>query len=596
MTDRWNAAGLPGGVFVSVLLLAAVLGCAGDPASEANGAAPDQTPPDQTPAAEAPLVDVTADSGLHFQHRNGQVGQLYMAEFMGSGGAVLDVDGDGDLDLYLVQSGTLDGETDAGLTDQVFRNVSDSGGLRFEPVDAGLEPRSSASYGQGVTAGDVDNDGRIDLYVTALGHNRLLRNRGDGTFDDLTAAAGVDDRRWSLSAAFADLDGDGWLDLVVGNYIDFTVANHRVCRSENGAVDYCGPSAYPPQSNRVFRNLGGDGGGVRFADKTADWGFTAEPGATLGVVAADLLGDARLELYIANDQDFNRLWSPSGPGDSLTFVDQAMLAGVAVNGEGQKEASMGVLAADFNGDGSEDLLIAHLRAETHTLYLQGAPGGGSFFDASLESGVGAPSRPFTGFGLAHLDLDRDGDLDVYSAHGAVRIQEELARRGDPLPLRQPDQLYRNDNGAFRDVSDDFDGGEPQVGRGVVAADFDDDGDRDLVVINNAGPAQLLEHRGAGAWIGVRAVDPALGGRDAIGARVDIEAAGAVFRRRVDTGGGYASGHDPRVAVGLAGLDVVAVDVSIVWPGGRVEKWSNLDVGRYHLLRKGGGDAADSPAP
>ncbi|MEM1181146.1 MAG: CRTAC1 family protein, partial [Acidobacteriota bacterium] len=350
--------------------------------------------------------------------------------------------------------------------------------------------------------------------------------------------------------------------------------------------------AYPPQSNRIFRNLGaGADGGLRFENVTADWGFTAEPGATLGVVAADLQGDARLELYVANDQGFNRLWSPRGHGADLRFEEQGMLAGVAVNGEGQKEASMGVLAADFDDNLTEDLLIAHLRAETHTLYFQNSgPAVGSFIDGSLESGIGAPSRPFTGFGLAHLDLDRDGDLDVYSAHGTVRIQNDLARQGDPLPLRQADQLYRNDGGRFSDAVGDFEAGTPQVGRGVVAADFDGDGDRDLVVINNGGPAQLFEHRTRGPWVGVRVIDPALGGRDVLGARVDIIHGDRTLRRRIDTGGGYASSHDPRVTVGLGGPGgaVGTVDIAVTWLDGRVEKWSSLDANQYHVLAKGTG--------
>jgi hypothetical protein len=402
--------------------------------------------------------DASADSGLRFVYFNGMSGELSFAEMMGGGAALFDYDGDGDLDVYFVQ-GTLLGDISKDealvppqhaipLSDRLYRNdgwVDAAGSYRLTFVDvtetAGLPV---GDYGMGVASADFDNDGWPDLYVTNFGSNRLLRNAGDGTFSDVTAAAGVDDPRWSVAASFLDYDGDGRLDLYVGQYLDYRLATHRPCRSEAGRLDYCTPSDYPGTSDRLFANRGGG----RFEDVSKRSGVGLEAGASLGSIVADFDQDGLPDLYVARDGFANHMWLNQGDG---TFEDGALLSGTAVNSEGRPEASMGLAVGDADGDGLDDLFLLHLSGETNTLY--GGLGEGLFSDRSIESGLGIPSLPYTGFGLALADLDNDADLDVYVANGAVQLVEEPLLAGESFPLREPNRLYRNDgSGRFTDVS------------------------------------------------------------------------------------------------------------------------------------------------
>jgi enediyne biosynthesis protein E4 len=531
--------------------------------------------------------------GLDFVHVNGRSGRFYIVEVVGSGAALFDYDGDGDLDLFLVQGGSLDERGGARPSDRLYRNdleVLPSGErrLRFTDVTAAAGIESTA-YGMGVAVGDVDGDGRPDLYVTDFGPNRLLRNRGDGTFEDVTAASGTDDPRWSVPAVFFDYDGDGDDDLYVGNYVDFTLATHKVCISETGAQDYCGPLSYHPETDRLFRNRG-DG---TFEDVSAASGVGAAAGATLGAQAADFDGDGLPDLYVANDQSENFLWHNRGDG---TFSDEALLAGCALNGEGKAEASMGVDAADFDGDGDLDLFVTNLTRESNTLWVN--EGGGLFRDATVPSGLDAPSWPYTGFGAAWLDYDNDGRLDLAVVNGAVYVIPELARQGDPFPLHQPNQLFRQTaDGRFEDVTA---AAGPafalsKVSRGAAFGDVDNDGDTDVVVVNNGGPVRLLLNRVGQdrPWLGLRLVagEPP---RDAIGAQVAVVRRGApTLRRRVRTDGSYASASDPRVLVGLGeGADVERLEVT--WPDGAEEVFEPPPLGRYTTLRRGTGKAIRPP--
>ncbi|MFP3939236.1 MAG: CRTAC1 family protein [Thermoanaerobaculia bacterium] len=587
----------------------------------ADGAAPRPLP-----LPEGPLfVDRTEPAGLDFHHFNGRTGAYYMPENIGSGGALLDYDGDGDLDLYLVQGTLLEPGDGAGasmadaveaprhpepLTDRLYRNDTAPGPdgrpvVRFTDVTAETE-LPEALYGMGAAAGDYDNDGRPDLYVSAFGRNRLLRNRGDGTFEDVTRAAGVDDPRWSVPAVFFDYDGDGWLDLWVGSYLDFRFEEHRLCTTLTGSPDYCDPSVYDPLPDRLFRNLGaaggsGDGaagggagerGGVTFEDVTAAAGLAESEGKALGALAADLTGDGRLDLYVANDGTPNHLWVRGGDG---TFRDEALLAGCAVNGAGLPEAGMGVDAGDFDGDGHDDLVMVHFTGETHTLYL--ADGTGGFLDATDASGLGPPSLEANGFGAGWLDVDNDGLLDLLVANGAVRALEEQVRAGDPYPFRQRNQLFRNvGSGRLEEVTDRAgEAFEPaHVSRGALFGDLDDDGDTDVVITNSSGPARLLVNAVGQdrPWLGVRAVvrTPSGAVRDALGARVGLIRAGRpVAWRRAAADGSYASSNDPRALFGL-GEGPPPEAVRIVWPDGAMEEWDAPEPGRYVTLEKGTGRA------
>ena len=535
--------------------------------------------PSSVPGFSGPAFLEARDTGFDFVHFNGRTGRFYMAEINGGGGGMADVDGDGDLDLYLVQGQALEpGTEEPPRSDRLYRNLLvESGELRFRDVTetSGIAPRA---YGFGVAAGDVDGDGDIDLYVTRYGSNTLWSNRGDGTFEDTTTRAGVDDVRWSVASTLVDVDRDGDLDLFVGNYVDFTLDNHRVCRAANGAQDYCGPGAYAGIPNRLFRNRG-DG---TFEDVSVAAGLAAVPSKTLGVVARDFDADGRIDFYVTNDLEANQLWLQQ-PGGG--FRDEALLAGAAVNAKGEAEASMGVDAADVDGDGDEDLVMTHLVGETNTFYRN--EGGGLFVDATIESGLGAPSWGFTSWGTAWLDFDNDGWLDLAVANGAVRVREELARAGDPFPFHEPNQLFRNrGRGAFVDVSEEAGPAfqRSETSRALATGDLDSDGDPDLLIVNNNGPARLLLNRIGQdrSWIGFRVLD-ARGG-PALGARVEVRTPSSPPRwRRVRVDGSFAATNDPRVLVGL-GNDPRIERVLVHWPDGSVATWTDLQAGRYHELR------------
>ncbi len=544
------------------------------------------------------FVDVTDSAGLAFHHFNGMSGELYFPEMMGSGVGLLDYDGDGDLDVYLVQGHMLGGKplSDATfeprhpvpLTDRLFRNDSTAGRLRYVDVteDSGL---AATGYGMGVAVGDYDNDGRPDLYVSNFGNNQLWRNRGDGRFEDVTAAAGVDDPRWSVSVAWFDFDRDGWLDLYVGNYVDFSFENAKPCRSSTSARDYCSPLVYQPLVDSLFRNRG-DG---TFEDVSLQAGIRGDFGGALGVIGADFNGDGWQDIYVANDGVPNQLWINGRDG---RFANDAILAGAGVNMDGSPEASMGVDAADFDGDGDEDLFMTHLARETNTLYVN--DGQGWFEDRTVTMGLAGPSFPMTGFGTGWIDYDNDGWLDLLVVNGAVTAIEAQMLAGDPLPLRQPNQLFRNlGEDRFVDVS--IEAGSailtPRVSRGAAFGDLDNDGDTDVIVSNNAGPARVLENR-VGArnrWLGLRLLtgDP---GRDAIGARVSLSGDPSLWRR-VRTDGSYASASDARILFGLGSRSAAEHSVRVLWPDGSEERFDGLQDGRYHTLRQGEG-APPAPGP
>ena len=585
------------------LLAAAALacGCGG------HDAAPD--------AAEPIFADQAAATGLDFVHFNGMSGELYFAEHFGAGAALADFDGDGDLDVYLVQ-GSMLGEGEA--VDDAPRLPSGPPGDRLLRNDlttcADGEPRlaftdvTEASgvrghgYGMGVAAGDVTNDGRVDLYVTRFGDNQLWRNDGPSaggamTFSDRTAETGTGDARWSTSAAFFDADGDGWLDLFVVNYTDFRLANHKPCTDAGGARDYCGPRSYRPVTDRLFLNRGpGEDGTVRFEDVTAAAGLAGEAGAGLGVTVADVDGDGRSDIYVANDQMQNHLWlnQGAGAGGTVAFVNVALERGCALDHQGQAQASMGVDAGDVDGDGDVDLFMTHLRDETNTLYLN--DGRGFFVERTISSGLGAPSLGLTGFGTALADFDRDGWLDVVAVNGAVRLLQELKAAGHPHPLAQRNQLFLNRQGRFEEVSHRAPVlATPRVSRGAAVGDVDNDGDPDVLVTNNAGAARLLINQAAGGgWLGLRL--SGAGGRDMLGAVVTLEQPGRPsLVRRARAAASYLSANDPRILFGL-GAGAEPARVTVRWPSGRVEVWDGVEPGRYTTLIEGGGRPLTETAP
>jgi hypothetical protein len=521
--------------------------------------------------------DVGEAVGLNFIHDNGSAGGYTLPEITGQGAGLVDFDNDGDLDAYLVQSGALPTgrEGPRRAADQLFRNsLSARGELGFDQVtqSAGF---LAVGYGMGIASGDYDGDGWADLYVTNLGANQLLRNNGDGTFSDVTVAAGVTAPEWSTSATFVDLDGDHLPDLYVASYVDFDFEANPTCYAPTSARDFCGPQVFPAATDRLFHNVAG----VRFEDITRAALVGYEPRPGLGVVATDFDGNGYVDLYVANDGQVNQLWLNRGDG---VFVDDALLAGVAVNREGVSEASMGVDAADFDNDGDEDLFMTHLMGETNTLYVN--DGAGFFEDRTAELGLAAASLAFTGFGTGWLDYDSDGWLDLVILNGAVGIIDELALAGDTYPLDQPNQLYHNGDGQrFEDVSHSA-GPEfrrPEVSRGAAFGDIDNDGDVDLLVANNQGRARLLVNETArqGDWIGLVLQDRR-GERHGAGTRLAL---GGV-QRRARADGSYCSTSDRRLLLpSIAGTEGATLQVT--WPDGATQTLAAPPSGKYSLLRR-----------
>ena len=538
------------------------------------------------------FVDRTEEVGLDFKHVNGMVGGFHYLEIMAPGVGMFDYDGDGDLDIYVVQGKMLGPAPPGGangppLNDRLYRNdleVHQDGtrSLLFTDVTAksGIVARG---YGMGVAAGDINNDGWVDLYLTRFGANQMFRNKGDGTFSEISKQSGTDDASWSVSASFLDFDRDGWLDLYVGNYLNYSVKDDIHCFSLSGKPDYCAPSVYRPQPDRLYRNRG-DG---TFADVTSASGIADAFGPALGVSTADFNGDGWIDIYVANDGQENQLWMNQRDG---SFKNAALLSGAALNAAGKAEASMGVDAGDFDNDGDEDLFIANLTGEGATLYVNN--GVGAFDDHGALSGLRPQSLAYTGFGAAWLDLDNDGWLDVSTMNGGVRMIEALGQADALFPLNQPNQLFRNlGNGRFEGVTARAGAAfrSAEVSRGAAFGDIDNDGDTDVLVGNNNGKLRLLINAAPprAHWLGLKLVKNRTP-RDMVGARVRVDRTGRPpLWRRARADGSYASANDPRVLVGL-GDSIEVPRVQVTWPSGRVEEWTKVPLDRYTTLTEGGG--------
>ena len=561
-----------------LLAFLALAGC-GDSSKTpagANGSATVATP--SATVEETPwFVDRTPESGLKFVHDRGET-HYWLPEMTGSGAAWIDYDNDGDQDLYLIQSGqNLGTDKTGGPGNALYRNRGDG---TFEDVteQAGV---GDSHYGMGVTVGDYDQDGDLDLYTTNVGPNQLYRNRGDGTFEDVAQQAGVQHGGWSTASAFVDYDQDGDTDLVVINYIRWSPETEIDCRTGDNQQDYCSPVVYQaPARDTLYRNKG-DG---TFEDVSQEVGLNAAYGNGLGLVVCDFNADGRLDFYVANDGTPNQLWLQDEQG---RFQDRALLLGCSVNRNGVAQAGMGVAAIDLQDDGDFDLFMTHLAKETNTLYINN---GTYFADQSSEFKLATPSLNYTGFGLGFVDFDHDTRLDLFVANGRVgKYQEPII----PTDIyAEPNLLFRGDkDGTFSEVMPQ--GGTKPVlienSRASAMADYDKDGDVDILLLNNGGRATLLANvAGAqGRWVRFRALDDR--GRDPVGAQVGIRVGDQWRWRLVGRTHGYLSANEPEVHFGLG--DATRVDeVRVVWPGQKKESFGGFDAGAVVELRQGSGQS------
>ena len=520
------------------------------------------------------FVDEAAKRGVDFAYRSGWRDRPLLPEIVGGGVALADVDGDDDLDVYFTQAGWhLGGGAGVGPGNALFLNRGDG---FFDPA---FGRGADSGYGMGVAAGDYDNDGDIDLYVTNLGANALLRNDGAGRFEDVASAAGVAGDSWSTAAVFFDADVDGDLDLFVANYLAWSVAAEQQCHAR-GAPTYCAPTAYDaPAADRLYRNEG-DG---TFVDATAEAGMAAGFGNGLGALAEDFNNDGLPDIFVANDRMFDQLWVNQG---GLRFRDEAFAWGCAVDDNGVAKAGMGVAAADLDDDGDSELLVVNLETESDSLYRNE---GRHFVDVTAQAGLAAASRRHTRFGVAVADFDNDGRLDLYEANGKVDGNPGV----QPDPFAEPNALFRgglSDAGAFRFVEVPLAGGArttPATSRALAVGDVDGDGGLDIVVVNRDAPARLLMNAlPRGGAVRLRVVNQQ--GAPALGAKVSARLGERRIVRRVYAASGYLASHDPVVHIGAGAVPVVS-DVVVRWLDGGREAFGDFAAGQVATLRRGAGD-------
>ena len=518
--------------------------------------------------------------GLTFTHVNGASPEKYLVETMGSGAAFLDYDNDGWIDLFVVDGGSI---AAAGKSAAQHRLLHNEGKGLFKDVTAtsGIVHRE---YGMGACAGDVDGDGRTDLYITNYGPNALYRNTGNGAFADVTRTARVGLDGWSTSCAFLDVDRDGDLDLFITNYLDAPPIKNPFCGDPQRRIRvYCHPLNYTGMPSVLYRN---DGKGV-FTDVSAEAGIVKFVGNGLGVAVGDYDDDGWPDVFVANDAVPNFLFHNDGKG---RFSEVALAAGVAVGRDGRPRAGMGTEFADYNGDGRLDLVVTNHEFETHSLFRN--DGKGSFSDASVEAGIASPTLPFVGFGVAFFDADNNGTLDMSIVNGHVIDNTAVFRPGSSHAQRR--LLFQSTNGRrFAEVSRQAGPGfaAQTVGRTLIAGDIDNDGDVDLVITNNGGPLDVLRNNAARdrhaleiRVVGVRS------NRNGIGARVTITAQGRTQMREVKSGSSYLGQNDLRVHFGLG--DATRVErIDVRWPAGDVETIRDVAADQIVTVTEGKGITA-----
>lgn len=527
--------------------------------------------------------DVTNRAGIQWRHFNGESSDRLLIEATTGGVGFVDFDRDGLLDLFLVNGGeTPKGKSSTTLRHGLYRNL---GNGRFEDVAEKAGVATTPFYGMGIAAADYDNDGHADLYVTGYLSSALFHNQGDGTFRNVTSAAGLENKgRWAASVAWFDYDRDGYLDLFVCNYAELSFSNPKRCEYE-GKPTYCEQKAYPGQISALYQNQRNG----TFRDVTLPAGIHELAGRALGVVSTDFNNDGWPDLYVARDGSPNLLLLNQRDG---RFRDAAPEAEVAYNPDGMALSGMGVDAGDVDGDGSPDILVTNFNDEYHSLYLNRAKL--PFEDGTRNSGLARATKPYVGWGTRLIDYDNDGDLDALIVNG--HINQVIERTRHDVTYQEPPLLLENDGrGVFRDRA--LDAGPAfrarYSGRGMAAGDFDNDGDTDVVFVRLGDRPVLLQNTlgQSSSWVGLELQGTA-SNRDAIGARLSLSSGSKVLVRWISGGSSFLASHDRRTVFGLGkGPMPESLSVEIRWPNGHLQKVSGLGTNRYHRVVENVGSQA-----
>lgn len=523
------------------------------------------------------FVDVTAKSGIRFRHNSGAFGKKYLPETLGSGVAFLDVDGDGWQDIFLVNSTNWPGRKGKPSFSALYRNKGD-GTFTDITTASGLQVEL---YGLGVASADYDNDGLADLYITALGRNRLFRNLGGSRFADVTDGAGVGDPGFSTSAAWVDYDRDGRLDLFVCNYVEWSIQKDLFCTLDGTTKSYCTPESYVGQSSTLYRNRG-DG---TFENVTRAAGLYDPASKALGVALIDYDNDAWMDLFIANDTQPNRLYHNNRDG---TFNDVGVMAGVAFNEGGVARAGMGVDAADYDGSGRQSLIIGNFSNEMMALYTN--EGTGLFIDEAPTTTIGKASLLTLTFACFFFDYDLDGLVDIFAANG--HVADDIGRVQPTVKYAQPPHLFRNlGSRHFDEVTDRVGPAfkRAMVARGAAYGDFDRDGDLDLLVTTNNGPPRLLRNDGGNHLNRLRvSTIGTSSNRDGIGTKIQALIGGKPGPwAMVKTGSSYCSQSELPLTLGLGTVSRIS-GLRVTWPNGRVETLPATDANQAITIQEGKG--------
>lgn len=585
-------------VFICYLLsfLLAMAGCISPPAppegtgegnankqtpatEEAADAQVEAPPPEQAPRYSGPIqfIDATEQAGLRFKHTSGAKGKKYMPETVGSGCAFLDYDNDGWQDIFLINSMNWPENKGAKTLSALYHN-NRNGTFTDVTKEAGL---AVEMYGLGCAAADYDNDGNLDLYITCLGANRLFRNAGGGRFIDVTAKAGLGDPGFSTSAAWFDYDKDGKLDLFVCNYVEWSLDKDQYCTLDGKNKSYCTPEKYKGQSSTLYRNKG-DG---TFENVTQKAGLSDPTGKSLGVVMLDYDDDGWMDIFVANDTQPNKLYRNKGNG---AFGDEAMTAGVAFSEAGVARAGMGADAADYDGSGRISLLIGNFSNEMIALYHN--EGTGLFLDEAPTSTIGQDSLLTLTFACFFFDYDLDGLLDIFAANG--HVSDDINAVQPKIQYAQPPHLFRNlGKKKFKDMAANLGSAlqQPAVGRGAAYGDYDNDGDLDLLLTSNNGPARLLRNEGGNQnnLLRIRTIGTT-SNRNAIGAKVILTLSDQKkLTKVVKTGSSYCSQSELPLTFGLGKADKVQA-IDIVWPNGNKQTLSDINANQEITIEEGKG--------